>query len=86
MAEGPERTALHRSHLGLPWKATDNQLTVYVRADIADEHKRQRDEALHLLGLIVAEWLSDPTSVMCFDLDAIVKPAEELVERKNADG
>ena len=35
---------------------------------------------LRLLNLIVAEFESDPMSVQCFDLDAIVEPAKALVK------
>ena len=37
-------------------------------------------EAIKLLGMVVDEWDSDPTSVACFDL-RIVKRAKEVVER-----
>ena len=37
-------------------------------------------EAINLLGMVVDEWDSDPTSVACFDL-RIVKRAKEVVER-----
>lgn len=38
-------------------------------------------ELLRLLDLIVMEFKSDPTSVACFDLDAIVEPAKAIVDR-----
>ncbi len=47
--------------------------------------KDQR-EALRLLDLIVAEFKSDPMSVQCFDLNAIVRPATELVDKWNSEG
>jgi hypothetical protein len=43
-------------------------------------------KALHLLDLIVAEFRSDPMSVQCFDLNAIVQPSHELVEKWNEEG
>jgi len=39
-----------------------------------------RREAVELLGLIVAEWKSDPMSVQCFDL-RLVEKATKLVDR-----
>jgi hypothetical protein len=47
--------------------------------------KDQR-EALHLLDLVVAEFRSDPMSVQCFDLGAIVHPAKALVDKWNEEG
>jgi hypothetical protein len=38
-------------------------------------------ELIRLLGLIVAEFKSDPMSVRCFDLECIVQPAIALVEK-----
>ena len=45
-----------------------------------EEDAEKLTEALRLLGLINAEWTSDPSSVACFDLDAIVRPVGELLE------
>ena len=39
-----------------------------------------RKEAIDLLGLVAAEWESDPMSVQCFDL-RIVRRAKEVVDR-----
>ena len=40
------------------------------------------DRLLQIMGLVIAEWESDPTSVQCFDL-RIVNEAKELwTERK----
>ena len=36
-------------------------------------------EALRLLGMIVAEFESDPMSVQCFDLRVIVEPSKALI-------
>ncbi len=44
-----------------------------------EEDAEKLAEALRLLGLINAEWKSDPTSVACFDLGAIVCPVRELL-------
>ncbi len=38
-------------------------------------------ELYRLLDLIVMEFTSDPMSVACFDLDAIVEPAKAIVEK-----
>lgn len=47
--------------------------------------KDQR-EAFVLLDLIVAEFRSDPLAVQCFDLNAIVSPAHDLVAKWNEEG
>lgn len=39
-----------------------------------------RREAVRLLGQVVAEWKSDPTSVQCFDL-RLVERAKQVTER-----
>ena len=36
---------------------------------------------LHLLGLIAAEFKSDPTSVQCFDNETIVQPTIAIIDR-----
>ena len=41
---------------------------------------KQRNDALKLLDLIHAEWRSDPSSVACFDLHAIVDPTRRMLE------
>jgi len=39
-----------------------------------------KDRAAQLLDIVVAEWKSDPQSVVCFD-SSIVREASEIVER-----
>lgn len=46
----------------------------------AEELWALRREAVRLLGLVVAEWSSDPQSVQCFDL-RIVSKATVVVRR-----
>lgn len=38
-------------------------------------------ECVRLLDLVVAEFKSDPMSVQCFDLNAIVSPSIETIDR-----
>lgn len=42
--------------------------------------KAQQQEAARLLELIASEFISDPMSVQCFDITAIVKPVIKLAE------
>ena len=45
-----------------------------------DERFALQNEAVHLLGAVVAEWQSDPPSVQCFDR-LIVERAKYVVAR-----
>ena len=47
---------------------------------LIEERFRLERECLRLLGLVVAEWKSDPLSVQCFDL-RIVEEAKRVVKR-----
>ena len=56
---------------------------VYLKQETIEameENWRLQNEAVELLGVVVAEWKSDPQSVQCFDL-RIVQRAKEVVER-----
>jgi hypothetical protein len=44
------------------------------------ERFRLEKEAIHLLGLVDAEWRTDPTSVQCFDL-RIVERTKQVIAR-----
>ena len=57
---------------------------------LTDRYSRQPTEAMNadarvwqIMDLVCAEWESDPTSVMCFDL-RIVQEAIALVRRRKA--
>ena len=56
-----------------------NELTPKAQGEI-EELWKLRQEAVHLLGLVVAEWRTDPQSVQCFDLRTIER-AKEVVAR-----
>jgi hypothetical protein len=58
-----------------------------MRAELTEKAQRQIEEkwrlqraAVRLLGLVVAEWKSDPVSVQCFDL-RIVEDAKTVIAR-----
>lgn len=55
-------------------------LTEKAMKDIEEGFGLQR-RAWQILDLVVAEWLSDPMSVQCFDL-RIVEEAKQLVARR----
>jgi len=54
-------------------------LTPKAQSEI-EELWKLRQEAVHLLGLVVAEWRTDPQSVQCFDLQTVER-AKEVVTR-----
>ena len=58
---------------------SDIRLTKKAEAEI-EERWRLEHDAVRLLGLVVAEWESDPMSVQCFDL-RIVEQAKFVVKR-----
>jgi len=37
-------------------------------------------EGMHLLGLVVAEWMSDPQSVQCFDSRIVERAIKVIAE------
>jgi hypothetical protein len=43
-------------------------------------------KAFTMLDLIVAEFRSDPMSVQCFDIKAIVAPSCKLIDKWNDEG
>lgn len=51
---------------------------------ITEVHRLHR-EAWMLLNLVVAEWLSDPTSVACFDLRIVERAKQAIARRKEID-
>lgn len=55
------------------------RLTPKAEREMEERFKLEKD-ALRLLGIVVAEWKSDPLSVQCFDL-RIVEEAKMVVER-----
>lgn len=57
----------------------NRRLTQKAQQELEETWQLQR-EAVELLGLIVAEWKSDPTSVQCFDLRTVER-AKEVVAR-----
>lgn len=46
------------------------RLTPKAQREMEERWSLER-EAVQLLGLVVAEWKSDPTSVQCFDLRTV---------------
>ena len=48
-----------------------------------EEFWKLREEALHILDLVVVEWSTDPMSVQCFDL-RIVERAKTITKRMKA--
>lgn len=57
----------------------NNRLSEKAERDMETLFQCQK-RGLELLGLIVAEWKTDPVSVQCFDL-RIVQEAKELMEK-----
>lgn len=57
----------------------DAMLTPKAERLIEEQFRLEKD-CLRLLGLVVAEWESDPLSVQCFDL-RIVEEAKHVVKR-----
>jgi len=49
------------------------------------ERMKLEDEALDLLGLIVAEFESDPMSVQCFDLRTVERAKQVVAKLKITD-
>lgn len=47
--------------------------------------KAQQKEAARLLKLIASEFTSDPMSVQCFDITAIVRPTIKLAEELSSE-
>lgn len=54
------------------------RMTEKAQRQIEEQFDLKR-EAVELLGLVVAEWNTDPNSVQCFDL-RIVQRAREVVD------
>lgn len=50
-----------------------------------EELFRLRAEAIYLLGQVVAEWVSDPLSVQCFDLRMVERSKCVLKRIKELD-
>ena len=49
------------------------------------ERMKLEDEALDLLGLIVAEFESDPMSVQCFDLRTVERAKQVVAKLKTTE-
>jgi hypothetical protein len=55
------------------------QLTAKAQREI-ERMWEARHEAVQLLGLVVAEWKSDPMSVACFDSRTVARAKQVVAE------
>lgn len=61
-----------------------NELTPKAQREIESMWALRR-EAVQLLGLVVAEWTSDPMSVQCFDARTVKRATEVVAELERLD-